>query len=266
MRKADRSDIDAFREAALKNRNSTNAFEMRNAKCEMRNLYIAESQAGTFLLFDADGFFRLYYTITDTDSALPQEIRENAMPIIAETPYRGDDPPPSVDWLIRHGFEPALTRFRMSLNTKENSSFIIHHFSFFICDSSFLIPHSSFVLSLFSSSFDRQTGCLPTLAELELAAAEGRVIAVEDGGNLCGALLYENAGKVSSIRNVAVAHDLRGRGFGSSMIGEWISRSAAAGISVLRLWVAQGNAAAISLYQKHGFAPDGLKSAVSIKK
>ncbi|MCL2813457.1 MAG: GNAT family N-acetyltransferase [Oscillospiraceae bacterium] len=260
MRKIDRAEIDNFRETALKHRASANFFgdsEKLHAFADQGDLYIAESEAGIFVLWDAGGFFRLYYALFDTDAPMPQKLLENALPIVAETAYRGEFFPPSADFFARHGFLRALTRSRMELRELTAKQ-----------DAAATLPEADpeAVLDLFKASFDRYTGCIPALPELKKASGEGRVITAAQNGGLCGALLYEEAGNISSLKNIAVAQNMRGRGFGGAMLDLWARRSALAGKSVLRLWVSDENAAAVKLYQKHNFKPDGLKSFVFVKK
>ena len=121
------------------------------------------------------------------------------------------------------------------------------------------------IFELFCASFDRYTGCLPTLSELQKAADEERIIVACKDGELCGALLYENSGVVSTLCNLAVAQNMRGQGFGNSLVLQWREKMAAENRPVLRLWVAEKNEGAIALYEKHDFKPDGMKSAVLIK-
>jgi len=165
---------------------------------------------------------------------------------VTEIAFRGENFPTSAEYLIGHGFKRALTRSRMSLSKPMPGPVGVGP------------DNVDWVFSLFGDTFDRYTGCVPTMTELTRASDEGRIITV-DG---CGALFYEDAGAVSILRNIAVAKDTRGRGLGGTMLKTWISRCAVANKPVLRLWVADNNYQAINLYKKHGFKPDGLKSVV----
>ena len=252
MKKTSRADADRFCELALRNSAFANFFGSAEALygyADNGDLYMRESGAGAFLFAEAGGFFRLYFALTDAESAPP--VFPNAT-VVTEIAFRGGKLPHAAEYFLRNGFVQVLTRSRMSLNgpggpPAEESA-------------GFADPEA--VLDLFRHNFDRYTGCVPTLAELERASAEGRIITAAGKG----ALFYENAGAASILRNVAVAPEVRGRGLGDMMLKAWISRCVAARKPVLRLWVADGNAPAVNLYKKHGFKPDGLKSVVLKKE
>ena len=263
MQKIGKTEIDSFCETAIKHRASANFFgapEKLYGYAKQGNLYIAQSKAGVFVLADAGGFFRLYYALSGPEADMPAEICENALPVVTETAYRGDLFLPSAGFFARRGFERALTRSRMERKTQAAAHRPPEP------DAAKREADPEAVLDLFNASFDRCTGCIPSLPELQKASSEGRLITEAQSGGLCGALLYEEAGNVSSLSNLAVAQNMRGRGFGDWLMGLWTARSGKAGKAVLRLWVSDENAAAIKLYQKHGFKPDGLKSCVFMKK
>ena len=61
------------------------------------------------------------------------------------------------------------------------------------------------------------------------------------------------------ISNVAVAPDHRRRGIGDLLITQLLERARIRELSFVTLEVREHNAPAIALYQKHGFAPVGLR-------
>jgi len=260
LNRTDKQKIESFCETALKFNKSANFFggpEALFGYADCGKLYMSESFAGVFLLFDAGGFFRLYFAVTDKEAALPDDLLGASLPVVSEIAYRGAEPPPVLDCFFRCGFFSSLNRFRMSFQTgdflkKEMAKAATGD----LCEE---------IFNLFCASFDRYTGCLPTLSELQKAAEEGRIVAACRNGELCGALLYENSGVVSTLCNLAVAQNMRSQGFGSSLVLQWREKMAAENRPVLRLWVAQNNKGAIALYEKHDFKPDGMKSAVLIK-
>lgn len=276
-------EITSFCETALKYRTATNFFgspEVLYNYADCGNLYISESQSAIFMFADAGGFFRLYYILMDISADITKDMTKelcgNAKPVVIETAYRGDNPPISAEFFIKHGFNHALTRSRMTLKITDNAVVSILNVSEYIksvdTDNTHNIDNIdniNAILDLFRNSFDRYTGCIPAKSELQKAADERRIITVlhdSPNGILCGALLYENTGAVSILNNIAVAPDMRGRGYGEYLLSSWISRCGADNKTVMRLWVADKNTAAVKLYEKHGFKPDGLKSVVLIYK
>ena len=266
INKTDRTEIDNFCEVSIKHRTSANFFsspEVLYNYAGCGNLYISESTAGIFVFADAGGFFRLYYVLTDISADIPPELcGNNIKPVVIETAYRGNNPPQSADYFTRHGFERALTRSRMNITVGATLAVAPNRAG----ASSAPTVDINAVLNLFEDSFDKYTGCIPALSELQKASEENRVIAITQDNILCGALLYENAGSTATLSNIAVAANMRGHGYGGQLVSSWIAICADAGKSVLRLWVADNNIPAVKLYEKHGFKPDGLKSVVMIKK
>lgn len=61
------------------------------------------------------------------------------------------------------------------------------------------------------------------------------------------------------ISNVAVAPECRRQGIADALIAELLRRCAQLELSFVTLEVRKGNAPAISLYEKHGFAPVGRR-------
>jgi len=253
-----KNDIEIFCETALKHRKTANFFsspEVLRKYTDCGDLYITETKSGIFIYADTGDFFRLYYALTDTDISL--DLPEDIKPTVTETAYRGENPPDSVGCFINYGFKHSLTRSRMSLNLNslDNQT----------CETVENTTDINAVLDLFVDSFDRYTGCIPTLAELEKAASDGRILTVVKDNILRGALFYEATETSASLSNIAVSKDSRGQGLGGHLVSSWINICKTSGKSVLRLWVADGNIAAVKLYEKHGFKSDGLKSVVLVK-
>ena len=118
------------------------------------------------------------------------------------------------------------------------------------------------VLELLTASFERETGCLPTLSELEQAAEEGRLLSRFDNGAPVG-VLHVKAGKGAwELRHLAVKESARGNGVAQSLVKELIDRF---GDRNIRLWVREDAPAARHIYEKFGFMPDGFTSTVRKK-
>jgi len=116
------------------------------------------------------------------------------------------------------------------------------------------------ILELIESAFDRFSGQLPTLHEIETAAEERRIFAVRRDGIPAGALFFETQGVASAVRFWAVAEKCRAAGVGSALMRHYLRSQT--GIRRFTLWVEAGNHDAIRKYKHYGYAPDGLTDCV----
>lgn len=84
-------------------------------------------------------------------------------------------------------------------------------------------------------------------------------LAAEEEGELLGYVGMMTVLDEGFISNVAVAPDHRRRGIGDLLITQLLERARIRELSFVTLEVREHNAPAIALYQKHGFAPVGLR-------
>ena len=87
----------------------------------------------------------------------------------------------------------------------------------------------------------------------------GSVVAVADG-RLVGILHVEASRHGFGVIGMLVHRDWRGRGVGSALLREAISRAREAGLHKLCLEVFAHNTAAIALYRRCGFAEEGRRA------
>jgi len=307
-----RADVDRFCESALAGGTHTNYFRGAEALYGYAGrgcLYTTKSETGEFILADAGGFYRLYYTLHNLSG--PPFIDETGAPVVAEIAYRGNNLPPEAGYFISCGFQNSLARVRlqlrvsdllsMSLQTAGNNPNPPHsqgssegganpqssqgerEETEYPQDTK-IAPEAGTVSTgknlgtqttqpdladqafhLFSSAFDKLTGCIPDMTELPEASEEGRLFTVSGNGTLDGALLCEDTGASSLLRIVAVKPEMRSRGVGSQLVSAWVSRCMATGKRVMSIWVAEDNHSALRLYENYGFNRDGMRSAVLIK-
>lgn len=84
-------------------------------------------------------------------------------------------------------------------------------------------------------------------------------IVAADGGRVLGYVGMSFVIDEGYISNVAVAPECRRQGIADALIAELLRRCAELELSFVTLEVREGNAPAISLYEKHGFAPVGRR-------
>ena len=118
------------------------------------------------------------------------------------------------------------------------------------------------VLALLHRNFNPETGCLPTLAELEAAGAEGRLLCRLHNG-VPAAVLHVRPGKGAwELRHLAVDGPYRGQGLARSLTEELTERF---GDRKLRVWVREDLPSARHIYEQYGFVPDGYTAVVRRK-
>lgn len=275
MVKASRNDIDRFCELVLKHRSATNMFSAASALygyADRGALYITQQPSGVYMYADEGCFYSLLYVLTDMDA--PPDFADISVPVVIEIAYRGETMPEAAKYLIKHGCKLMLTRARLRLDLiKANSTEKTDEPDMSSNEQNGQLaqnmqtgnnpkPSAEQVYELFREAFDQYTGCVPSVQELTKALAEDRLIAIMSDGVLHGALYHADSETASTINNVAAASDVQGKGIGSRLVAEWISKCTAAGKRVLNLWVNIENAPAMRLYEKNGFKHDGMNSVV----
>lgn len=86
--------------------------------------------------------------------------------------------------------------------------------------------------------------------------AERMLCALDQEGQVRGALHFSVDGKTSLLRHLAVPVEYRRRGIASQLMRAWLELPLG---DSRRLWVLESNAPAIALYTSLGFAADGRK-------
>lgn len=95
---------------------------------------------------------------------------------------------------------------------------------------------------------------------LELERSQARNLAAFDGdGRLCGAVLAWLIVGELQIHQVVVAPEARRAGVGRALVEALLARAVAEGARISTLEVRQSNVAARQLYERIGFAIDGLR-------
>ena len=208
--------------------------------CESGRLLAGRTDGGLFLL--ARGTVdRLYFYVTDPTAAPRLALPEGT---VCEYPYANAPALPET-WFSALGFCRVLTRERRTRPAGEVPA----------GPSPYEGISAQAALEILSACFPRDTGCIPTLDELELAAREGRLLGAEQT-----AVLHARPDRgAMELRHLAVLPAARGRGLASKLVWDFCARF---GAQTCRVWAAQDNAAARRIYEQNGFLPDGRMAQV----
>lgn len=208
--------------------------------CESGRLLAERTDGGLFLL--ARGTVdRLYFYVTDSKTAPRLALPEGT---VCEYPYANAPALPE-SWFVALGFCRVLTRERRTRPAAEAPA----------GPSPWEGISAQAALEILNACFPRDTGCIPTLDELELAAREGRLLGTEQT-----AVLHARPDRgAMELRHLAVLPAARGRGLASGLVREFCARF---GAQTCRVWAAQDNAAARRIYEQNGFLPDGRMAQV----
>ncbi len=213
---------------------------------EHQTLYATCFAGGLLLFRKRKGFWRMQYLL-EPDCALP-DLPEGV--IVAEQAFRPEDAPALPEVFAAAGFEPALTRVRLTREAGESAPADLP-------DAAHQADISA-IGDLLARSFDPYTGCLPTRAELTDAVTGGRVYCIRfPDGSPMGVLHTEQGRASLEIRHLAVDERVRGQGTASRLLAGLLARE---GQKKLTVFTGAANAAALGLYQKYGFVPDGTSS------
>ncbi len=163
---------------------------------------------------------------------------------LAELPFRSEtDPMREVAQSLEDmGFRPLLSRLRY---TRKGQACTFPESS---------AEGSKESYELLCNSFPALTGCIPSREEWELLCNRGQVLSV--GGGL---LHYEQKGRTTELRHLAVAEDRRRQGIGRRLVGAYLNRC---GTGLSRVWTGEDNVAARRLYESFGYEKDGWTSRV----
>ena len=112
------------------------------------------------------------------------------------------------------------------------------------------------IVELLLRSFDRFAEQIPELHEMEVAAQNGQVFLVKEGGKPAAMLYFEAQGLTSYVRYWLVDGPFRAAGYGSALMRHYFAVQSSAKRFIL--WVLANNENAIQKYRHYGYAPDGL--------
>lgn len=207
---------------------------------------------GGLLLFIENGdIFSLYYYLLD-DKVLPALSWPKK--VVLEIPFRPKADKSIISFWEKIGFKNMFTRVRLVHTTQE-------------LEKQVEIPsrvEAQEAYSLLLSCFDVDTGCIPSVEQLEKDAMNGLLLSRRDKeGQLIALLQVQPKRRVAELHHLAVLPEYRGEGLAKALIQEFIE---CFGDKTLQLWVREDYAVARHIYEKNGFCPDGWTSEVMIRK
>lgn len=208
-----------------------------------------ETPAGLLLLRQRPTHIRLQFYLNDLSVPLGTALPS---PTVTEIAFRPRDVKlqQAVDYLRHQGFAPVLERVRLSRPAGEAP----------LPDRPLTRPtQSAPVLAFLQENFSSLTGCLPTEGELDDLLAQGRVLTLEENGEILGLLHFALTGNTGEIRHLAVRADRRGEGLTRPLLAGYL-QAAAGGKSIV--WTRHDHLSAQAAYGRFGFVPDGRRAAV----
>ena len=180
------------------------------------------------------------------DASLPCEAPRVDKPLLAECVTRGGPVEPGfAAFWAGLGMRPA--GMRRMLENAHPAETLQPDFPVQAPDAALLEQ----VHALFAASLDRLTVRLPWHME------ESNVLcAMDERGNLAGALHFSHERGVGTLEHLAVRPDFRRRGAAGALMARWLALPAGAR---RRLWVLENNFPAAALYERWGFADTGRR-------
>lgn len=122
------------------------------------------------------------------------------------------------------------------------------------------------ITDLWNKFLDKNDIILPSKTEILQQAEDENIICCMDGNQVCGAIYVAVNGKSGLIQHVVVHSDYRRKGIAWNMMEYTFHLMNRKGVKIFKLWVDEKNVAAIKLYEKNGFAKDGLYSTKIMKR
>lgn len=229
----------------------TNCFLDRRtveSEIEAGTLYSIESDGGVFFFRERDGFRIMNFFLSSSDTQLIS-FPDNT---VCEIPFREHDEgiKATVARFIDLGFVHRFTRVRLTKRSNAEE----HYNGNISTATDKDIPEA---LGLIKKAFDSRTGCIPTDAAFARDVRDGHVLVYRDGA-IVGLVHWNEDGKTSDIRHVAVDERCRGQGIASALVGVYSTRKSGR----YRVWAREDYTSARRVYEKNGYTPDGMKSAV----
>ena len=189
------------------------------------------------LLFERREGYRKFYLRANGAAAALDLPRE---PLVGFVTYRDAPDAGVVERLTAIGFRRAATQVRLSAPSVSATS-----------RSDVTPATEDEAIALFSQCFAELHGDLPCRGSFQsLAAVRG------DDGVPLGIIHYDDA---KTVLLIAVRAEARRRGIAETLLAHYAAASAHLR-GDFKLWVVEDNANALRLYEKVGFAADGLKS------
>ncbi len=112
-----------------------------------------------------------------------------------------------------------------------------------------------------AAHFDPYAERIPSLDEVHRAAAAGSILVYREQSELAALLYFETQGVTTHLRYWLGLPAFRGRGYAHALMIHYLASAVPAARRFI-LWVEESNRRAIPLYQRYGYARDGMSNAV----
>lgn len=119
------------------------------------------------------------------------------------------------------------------------------------------------IQSMINKIFDSISDQIPSREELEQMIFQRQVWKYTSMNSLKGFLINERQGKKSYLRMLCIGREYRGSGIGKRLLQEYIMNEYKY-VDLFYLWVDGQNTRAIEMYEKQGYASDGLEQYIYI--
>ena len=171
---------------------------------------------------------------------------------VCEIPMRASDErsKTAVDGWLGAGIDFGFTRQRMASGdggTIDDTIRKAEKGDFDLCE------------GLMRENFSPVTGCLPDREELRADFENGGVLLFGD----CGLLHHKTTEKKTELRHLCVSHAARGQGIGEKLVRGY--HAVTDGMK-RQVWVRTDYASAVRIYEKCGYAADGMISHVLMSR
>lgn len=224
-------------------------------------LYSITTESNACLFVKMGDYYKLYYYINNENELISLD---NKCPYVMEILYRGESYKPHriIEYWQKCGFREHLTRDLMMASRDKLilPNVTLSNITIKYADND---QESLFAENLIESTFDKYTGDILSMAEIEMYIKKGNILCAYIDGVLSGILQFEIKNGIVWIGHLAVAEEFRGIGIANSLISRYIFDNAAKSDTKYQLWVVQGNKNARTMYEKFGFA-FGNKSSLSM--
>lgn len=230
---------------------------------EKGELSFGETGESLFLLRENSFFHSLFYVST-TLQALKSDlalflVKHQGETLVADV-VGNQDNVTARQVFLDLGFQQYASLTRMS--RINNSPATVYQKNPHIVNGS--VADASIIYDLLNLYFDPLAEQLPLLEELEDFAKKGQLIVYKENNEIGGFIIYELQGKTAYLRYWLVHPEFRGKGIGSALFNELLSRSADA--RRLILWVMDTNHNAINMYLHFGAEYEMMFNYVLIKR
>lgn len=223
------------------------------------NFFFLRKEACVLMLHQRKDFFNLFYIATDME-AVGKTVSTVSIPTtcVVDIVCRGEGEEEKAQ-LLRAGFSPYQHLFRMS------HAGLLADYSWEM-DSKVEFGTNEDVNALnnaLKENFDPLSEQLPSVEEISDYIQRKQVLAIKDGSNLCGFIIFEVTGSTWYLRYWFTSSAYRNQGIGAKLLKSSLFLAKETKRQIL--WVISENENAIKRYEHYGFKRELMNDYVLIK-